>query len=429
VIYHDRAKDGKLGRSADVGTLAGLGYRLEGQDLTGSGFKDLLVGMPMATTRAVNTNDGSHATRKAQAGKILAFLSRTLHSGRKLDSDHDWQLEGKDAFGWFGASFTVISQGFYESASKWSLLSSLFSWLDLSRRDHQSIQQKFVKQRILVVGSPSFGRGEQDAMSGKIQGFVIPDFPQKPLSGSDKPLSLPTPRKIFTIHGDNKFGQLGSRIVPNQIRPSSARHLTSQFPLGVPVELLVIGSQSENILNHLPKLGRQWQAGVVRVLDISILPEGADVKISDLDAMPDVVRDSLHGSQSMAHLSAAMEVSTDGRSLWLTEPYAKQEAGRILEWEPNFDRQRDDERQRGRNGRREMQRKGILGGAQRRQVISGDGNDDGDDDDDTHFGVKQCFFGEDYRGRFGSQLLIEDLNKDGRDDIVVTSSHASRYAT
>ncbi|KAK3808753.1 MAG: hypothetical protein J3Q66DRAFT_288854, partial [Benniella sp.] len=107
VIYHDRARDGKLGRSADVGTLAGLGYRLEGQDLTGSGFKDLLVGMPMATTRVVNTTDGSHATRKAQAGKMLAFLSQTLHSGRKLDSDYDWQLEGEDAFGWFGASFTV----------------------------------------------------------------------------------------------------------------------------------------------------------------------------------------------------------------------------------------------------------------------------------------------------------------------------------
>lgn len=442
VIYHDRAKEEELRIPAGMKSLAGLGYKLQGLDLTGSGFKDLLIGMPMATTYTTSTNESRHSRFKPHAGKIVAFLSQAMHSGHKLDSDHDWELKGEDAFGWFGASFTVISRGSYENTPPSpSKRSSLLSWFDSSllRRDSQATQTSII-QKILVVGSPTFGLGEHDAMRGKIQGYVVPDFTrQSSLRGSGTVLPPPTPRRVFTIHGDNKFGQLGSSLVPNHIRPSSVPHLTRQFPSGVPIELLVIGSRSENILNHLPKIGRQWQAGMVRILDISKLPDGTDVKISDLDAIPDIVRDSLHGSQSMAHLSAAMEVSTDGKSLWLTEPYAKREAGRILEWEPDFKRRGEDEghNEGKRSIRRGSRRKDMFAGVSGRRKIPelrhGDGGDDDDDDDDgddhNHNRVKQCFFGADYRGRFGSQLLIEDLNKDGLDDIVVTSSHASQFAT
>ncbi|KAG0214277.1 Glycosylphosphatidylinositol specific phospholipase D1 [Mortierella sp. GBA43] len=422
VIYHDRAKDEGLGTPAGMETLAGLGYKLEGLDLTGSGFKDLLIGMPMATTHG-NTTEDPQASLKVQAGKITVFLSNAMHSGHKLDSDHDWVIEGEDGFGWFGASFAVIAQGSHGPIPP----SSMLSWFDwsASERAPQSMQGS-IKQRILVVASPTFGSGEE-AMRGKIQGYVIPDFSQQP--SEDSNITRPAPRRIFTIHGDNKFGQLGSSLASYTIESTAAPRLTPQFPSGVPIQLLVIGSRSENIKNRLPRLGHQWQAGMVRVLDISLLPDGTDVKISELDDTPGVVRDSLRGSQSMAHLSAAMEVSTNGKTLWLTEPYAKGEAGRILEWEPDFElRANGEDRRGGKARRRRMWIKDDLAGVRGRRIVHDDDGEDGDDED--HYpGVKQCFFGADHRGRFGSQLLVEDLNGDGHDDVVVTSSHASQYAT
>ncbi|KAG0297844.1 integrin subunit alpha 8 [Dissophora globulifera] len=467
VVNYDRRQDEDQEIPTGKDSLMGLGYVVRGLDLTGLGYKDLVLGMPMATvevdppakeplTKRVLPNDDDkdddeedekererNARFKAQAGRVLVFLSQAGHSGRKLDSDRDWELHGEDAFGWFGASLTVVSQARHESTSTAiSTISSILSWicpfkLEVSHRNSR-LKQRLSERRILVVGSPTFGVGEQEAMRGKIQGFVIPAF-----DGDFLP--APSPPSIFTIHGDAKFQQFGSSLAPNRISPSSALRLDRQFLAGVPQELLVVGSQSEDVLNRLPRVGRQWQAGMVRILDISQLQDGADVKISDLDANPDIVRDSLRGSQSMAHLSAAMEVSTDGRSLWLTEPYAKSEAGRILEWAPNFERRREgdddddgskDGKHKDENHRLCRSRKGHcknVVGVRGRPPVRGSerrgDDDDGDDDDDNQDPIKQCFIGSDFRGRFGSQLLVGDLNVDGMDDIVVTSSHASQYAT
>ncbi|KAG0354887.1 hypothetical protein BG005_006147 [Podila minutissima] len=97
----------------------------------------------------------------------------------------------------------------------------------------------------------------------------------------------------------------------------------------------------------------------------------------------------------MAHLSAAMQVSSDAKRLWLTEPFSSSEKGRILEWEPNFEGQSDD------------------------KPFSPNDPDK----------IKQCFTGVDTRTRFGTQLLLADLNGDGVDEVVVTSAHDSRFST
>ncbi|KAG0360889.1 hypothetical protein BC939DRAFT_444247 [Gamsiella multidivaricata] len=445
VIRHDRTKDAKQKIPKGMDTLGGLGYILQGLDLTGSGYVDLVVGMPMATTRIDETTeksppnpssddtDGDRTNPqkrfKPQAGKILVFLAQTKHRGHRLDTDHDWELLGEDPFGWFGAAFTVVSQRVQQvMTSGTSGLSSLLSWIPLiqPKQYRSRAMKKSYERRILVVGSPAFGVGEQEAMRGKIQGFVIPDF-----SNSSPPFQAP--QRVFTIHGDSKFQQLGSSLAMNRIPKPSAFQSSSQIKGEAPLELLVVGSQSEDILSRLPRIGRYWQAGMVRILDISVLSDASDVKISDLDADPKIVRDYLHGSQSMAHLSAAMKVSTDGKSLWLTEPYAKAEVGRILEWVPDLDGEGAGGDRVGGGSRRggKKQRKDIVVLRGRRLVHGnrGDGGDDDDDDDSDQDRIKQCFIGSDSRGRFGSQLLVHDLNKDGFDDIVVTSSHASQYAT
>ena len=433
IIHHDRTKDRALDIPQSVGALAGLGYVIEGLDLTGSGFKDLVVGMPMAygivpTKPSNETKPPLELAR--QTGKVVAFLASTRHKGPILDIDRDWELQGDAKFAWFGSSIAVITESFLQTVpstlSKWSWLN--LSWFN-RKGDKDKEELELRKRRILVVGSPTFGGDdyEQEAMRGHIQGFLLPNVtvttpPTKP---PVKPFLKP--QWMFTIMGDTKFQQLGSRL-------AASNHSSSASPSGFK-DLLIVGSQSEDVLNKLPKVGRQWQAGMVRILDISQIANGTIAKISDLDNDANVIWDSLEGSQSMAHLSAAMEVSTDGKSLWLAEPYAKGEAGRILEWEPNYSRRPDDDEDNDgpRRRRRGRGQKDVVGVRGQQLVFSNDGEGDGGDDDDDDCGddgerIKQCFIGADIRDRFGSQLLVADLNKDGVDDLVVTSSHASQYA-
>ncbi|KAF9981504.1 hypothetical protein BGZ75_007133 [Mortierella antarctica] len=69
-----------------------------------------------------------------------------------------------------------------------------------------------------------------------------------------------------------------------------------------------------------------------------------------------------------------------------------------------------------------------IKGRRRDRGRDGDGGDEDGDDDETQKQILQCYIGSDFRGRFGSQLLVADLNNDGFDDIMVTSSHSSQYA-
>ncbi|KAF9907517.1 integrin subunit alpha 8 [Lobosporangium transversale] len=474
VIHHDRDKDVTDRVPPRMNALTGLGRVLQGLDLTGTGYKDLIMGMPTAitpirwplekrlSTDASRNNDNGNDVNidedhrmedskprrfNPQAGKVLVFLSAGNHTGHKLDTQRDWEVQGEDAFGWFGASFAVVSQIYPQhiktKSKKWSIqsltsilkriqlsLSDLWGW---SRRASYDYEDKSAElRRILVVGSPAFGVGEAEAMRGKIEGFVIPDllkrYSHMPATAQDN-RELLEPQKAFTIHGNAKFQQLGSSL-------SGTRHISSKTPIGAfEPEYLIVGSQSEDVLRRLPQFGRLWQAGMVRILDITTLSDGTEIGISDLDADKEIIRDSLQGSQSMAHLSAAMEVSTNGRSLWLTEPYAKAEAGRLLEWVPSFEK--TDDKDVGRRKKIKQNKKDVLGVRGRQLAhgcnndgVIGEGDGDGDDDEDPiRDGIKQCFIGTDFRGRFGSQLLVGDLNKDGRDDVVVTSSHSSQYAT
>ncbi|KAF9951379.1 Glycosylphosphatidylinositol specific phospholipase D1 [Mortierella alpina] len=448
VIHHDRAYGSEHGGVLDA--MAGLGYVLEGLDLTGSGFKDLVVGMPMATTLKQNGDqEGDPQTRyNQQAGKVIAFLSASGHVGQKLDTDRDWELQGQDVYGWFGASFAVIDAdrepepatgpALQKASRLYRVLSWLFPFLPHHGLQGKSLMSNDERRRILVVGSPTFGLGEGNAMRGKIQGYLIPS------SGMFQPSSRhrlnlgpePLPKALFTIHGDSRFQQLGSRLASNRVvlEAPADPHNHQHSPTLKSHDFLVVGSQSEGFPNRLPRLGRHWQAGKVRILDVVQLQEGAEAMISDLDLDPSIVRDSLRGSQSMAHLSAAMKVSTDGKSLWLAEPYARSEAGRIVEWEPSHSWVHGGEHSRRRSSTRGSmsikETKNVLGvkGQRRDRGRDGDG-DEGDDDDERQEQILQCFIGSDFRGRFGSQLLVADLNNDGLDDIMVTSSHSSQYAT
>ncbi|KAF9981503.1 Glycosylphosphatidylinositol specific phospholipase D1 [Mortierella antarctica] len=254
VVHHDRASDSEQGGMSD--SLAGLGYVLEGLDLTGSGFKDLVVGMPMATTpKEDGDQEGDPQMRyNKQAGKVIAFLSASGHAGQKLDTDRDWELQGQDVNGWFGASFAVIdADSVPESAAgsaspKAIRFQRVLSWL-FPFWPYHGIRLIDERRRILVVGSPTFGLGEDDAMRGKIQGYLIPSNGTFSASLQHRPNSgkQPLPEKLFTIHGDTKFQQLGSRLASNRIvlKTPACSHSHQHTPTSRRHDFLVVGSQSE----------------------------------------------------------------------------------------------------------------------------------------------------------------------------------------
>jgi hypothetical protein len=303
---------------AGLNVLSGIGRTLLGVDLTGSGHKDLVIGMPMATT--INSSSTDPSTKYLlQAGRVLGFLGSSHHVGSKLDTDADWELQGDTKFGWFGASIAAVKA---------------------SITGPNGVAAS--PQNVLVVGSPSFAPGADTAMIGNIQGY----------SSSDK-----VPQKLFTVHGMSSFQQFGSGLAA--LKEDG---------------LLAVGSISES-----PD-GSYWQAGALRVINVSLIKSGTNSKLSDLVPTA-VVGSPLNGSQKTAQLSSALAASS-GQSLWVSEPFVNGEDGRIIQWE-----------------------------------TSGTG------------GIKQCFRGEqNSRSRLGTRILATDLNGDGKEDLIVAASHDSRYA-
>ncbi|KAG0240184.1 Glycosylphosphatidylinositol specific phospholipase D1 [Actinomortierella wolfii] len=393
--------------------LAGLGMRLRGIDLSGDGFKDLVAQSPLANVHVrMPPSDETSEERIItlyQAGKVAVFLASSRHAGHlTFDTDRDWEIAGQEHYGWFGSSLTVFHQ------------------------DHSAEQQHDSRGRrtVMAVGSPAFsvfGNDGKKVMVGQVQGFVIPT------AASTSNTTQQLPRHIFTIQGNRKFQQFGSRLEALSVpRPNS-----NGGGGGGTQPLLVAGSQSEEIQGSVPRVGKLWQAGVVRVFNLSMIPDGTTTTIGEIeerrrrqgrrrgvdegDEDTAVVVATLEGSQSLAHLSAAMAVSTASRSstttmtsqnattvvdsIWLTEPFAKDETGRVLKWEP------------------------ILG-----QGGEGEGSRDGDGDGDDgplplpRDEVSQCYLGSESRGRFGAVVLVEDVNMDGTEDLIVTSVHSSTFA-
>ncbi|KAF9209451.1 Glycosylphosphatidylinositol specific phospholipase D1 [Haplosporangium sp. Z 27] len=312
--------------------LAGVGYTLLGADLTGSGYRDLVIGMPMATTINTTADPSTDPSKrfKMQAGRVVTFLASSHHSGFKLDSNADWHLEGDDAYEWFGSSLEVAS----------ATPSS---------------------ERALVVGSPKFGAGAGSPMVGKIQGFSISSLLKTSSTSS---------MRLFTIYGTTRFQQFGSGL-------SSLQH--SKDPKSFDM-LLAIGSRSEGLSDGT------WQAGVLRILNLTNIMASTTSKLSDLSPLT-ILGPPLLGSQNVSQLSTAFTISKSdsetGYSIWVSEPFANLEDGRVLKWESS-------------------------------------------NDSST---IRKCFRGKTgSRSRLGTQLLAEDLDRDGKEDLIISSLHDSRYA-
>ncbi|KAF9158589.1 Glycosylphosphatidylinositol specific phospholipase D1 [Actinomortierella ambigua] len=507
-------------------SLVGLGTRLQGVDLTGDGFKDLVVQSPLANVQMTLPKPSPpwgdfpdpEPVLLSQAGKVSVFLASTRHKGIVVaDTARDWELAGKVAYGWFGASLAFFQER-SERASPPPPPPQHHE--NKERNQEQGRRQANQEARsIMVVGSPMLGLmpfQEEKVMIGQIQGFVLPSRGTTTTTaiGESAPLE-PTP--IFTLQGNLKFQQFGSRLealyVPLDLPGGdddgndSGDGSTPPSPATVVLHpILVVGSQSEEIKVPLPRVGKLWQAGAVRVLNLTQIPDGTETTIGELEdrgrggdggrrrcphcprlprfprvpRLPGIPRTphralsplshdqdqdqgikgrsggggdedkeelgvvlaTLQGSQSLAHLSAAMAVSTASKwttssyssssskskssgslappmtapakdGIWLTEPLAAAEAGRILRWEPEL----------GRGGGA-----GDGGGGN-----AGKGNAGGDGDKNEPpmppDGVSQCYLGSDTRGRFGAVIVVEDLNMDGMDDLIVTSAHSSTFAT
>ncbi|KAF9283864.1 Glycosylphosphatidylinositol specific phospholipase D1, partial [Mortierella alpina] len=327
-IKYDRSK----GIPDGLNTLAGMGTTLLGVDLQGSGYRDLIIGMPTATV--VNNTAGNTADPSIrflqQAGRVLSFLGSSRHQGIRTDSDADGQWQGTKAYEWFGSSMAVVPLSSASSPTK-----------------------------VLVVGSPSYGDGIETSMQGKIQGFAI--------SSASSTATVPP---LFKIHGSTKSQQFGSSL--SVLPPHDATKET----------FLLAGSKSETLADGT------WQAGVLHVLNVSAIPKETAGKFQNLPAdSATYVLGTLQGSQNVAKLSTAVAASNLASSIWTSEPFASGEDGLLWEWTPSP------------------------------LVDGGDGE-------------TRCFRGqEESKSRFGSQMLLEDFDRDGKADLAVASLHDSQYAT
>ena len=129
-----------------------LGEKLEGFDIDGDGFKDLLIGSPHTTT----------SPSSYQRGKICAFYAASRHLGLISVDDADWFLEGSQNYELFGSAFQISG-------------------------------------KMLYVGSPGYRVDlSQDMSQGRVYGFG--------LDGGVQPVLR------FTITSNSSFSQFGQSI-------------------------------------------------------------------------------------------------------------------------------------------------------------------------------------------------------------------------
>lgn len=144
-------------------------------------------------------------------------------------------------------------------------------------------------QRILVVEPPAFAPGPDESTVGSIQEFAVLDASTR---GSRNL------QKVFPVYGTSKLKQFGSGLA------------------ALKDGLLAVGSVSKSLGDGA------WQAGVLRAVDISLIKNGTDSKLSDLMSIV-TMGSPLSGSQKAAQLLSAFMVSSGGMNeqcLWILEP-------------------------------------------------------------------------------------------------------------
>jgi len=215
---------------------------------------------------------------------------------------------------------------------------------------YSAVTQTSAGQRLLLVGSNYYQIDSQEnQVVGRIYGYDLND-----LSST-----------LFTITGNAQYQKFGSPFVAGDF-------------FGNNQTLLAVSAISE-------KFVRDWQAGSVRVFDLTGL--SGDLNFRDVKVIT-----TIQGGEQAGHFSWDLETSST--SLWVSEPFygnlradEKASTGRIFEWKfgSNF-----------------------PSGTIRDCVVSAD----------------TCIVGESRGGSFGNDILSLDLNADGMEDLVVASSHS-----
>ncbi|KAI9286546.1 hypothetical protein BC943DRAFT_320918 [Umbelopsis sp. AD052] len=145
-------------------------------------------------------------------------------------------------------------------------------------------------RRLLVVGAFGYSLAQAQRV-GRVYAFDLN--------------SLPKPRLQWTMTGDSEFQQMGSGIVADNVH-------------------LVIASMSETSIQF--GRNKKWQCGSVRVYDASLLLHQYGQINSGAALLSSAV-----GSEMAAHFGYSLAL--DQNILWVGEPFANQEQGRIYRWD------------------------------------------------------------------------------------------------
>ncbi|RUS24308.1 hypothetical protein BC938DRAFT_473801 [Jimgerdemannia flammicorona] len=307
----------------EAGMVNGFGMIVVGTDVDGDGFKDVLIACPMC--------DGGSWAR--QTGTIHFLLSTYNHTSssrtplRLNRADHILRNPSLRPLEHFGSAIEIL--------------------------EHPD------RGRLLLVGAPGYSTQKAQGV-GRVYGFQLRPDQEGEL------------KKVFDLSGTEEFQGFGSQITMGQFLPD-----------GRP--LMAVASPSEEAQSPVLNF-KSWQAGVVRIIDVSHLTIGATLADDALRPGAGLVA-AVNGSAAAAHLGQALARSGNGKpGLWIGEPLAEGERGRVYRWELGKEAPSDTPLQV-----------------------------------DT---VAECYRGDENMARFGSRIWSGDLNGDGREDLVVTSEHS-----
>jgi glycosylphosphatidylinositol phospholipase D len=212
---------------------------------------------------------------------------------------------------------------------------------------------------ILLIGSPGY-REEMNQTQGRIYGFE--------LNGRKPPILR------FTVNSNTSFSQFGQSVA-----------ISDFYGTGEPI--LAVSSSAEVSIEPDPSFIlfpglllrpelKGFQAGSVRYINISSL--SGNISLTNLD---DRVIGTVYGKHSFGHFGDSIVPSMEkGGRIWVTEPLYNRETGRIYRIESPA------------TGSEVVERSPFS-----------------------------CYCGSFSLQRFGSNILVEDIDNNGKEDLIATT--------
>ncbi|KAF7725371.1 Glycosylphosphatidylinositol specific phospholipase D1 [Apophysomyces ossiformis] len=297
--------------------LGRFGWSTATVDFNQDGLDDLAVAAPFA--------DGL-------AGKIDIFFGHRGSKGLSMKADVEIKLQlgenDVEGFGFHLAGLDVDSDGYtdlvvgcpYCSVRDQRQAGAVHIFKSRPEPASKINKSDVVLISPHVMGYEHFGSAVEFVSSNKYGGTLVVGAPGSEIDGQQQVGRVygfhlqekPTPRLTWSLIGKQKFQQFGSVIAAGKSGNTKG--------------LIAISSPSEDTHFIFKKF---WQAGVVRVYDWNELQTNE----GDLNLETALLK-QMNGREIAGHLGASVAFfeNEEHSGLWIGEPMADKERGRVYQW-------------------------------------------------------------------------------------------------